>query len=213
MIKYGSPTVTLIVGPENVVMTAHKAVLTKDDGFFATCLKDGRFAEGINYKITLPDEEPENIGKILAFLYTGTLSWNHLQTSGPSSSTTELIEFYILADKYCLKDMAYAAVNAVDTGNWRPREPLFWSQFQLLKDSGLQGGMMWSKLVDSLCDEVLHDGCDGEYSDDLGSLLNGGLESDPAVAIDFLREISNSKRARARARARAAIAARANGWG
>ncbi|KEF62236.1 uncharacterized protein A1O9_00208 [Exophiala aquamarina CBS 119918] len=194
MISYSSPTVTLLVGPEKVAMMAHRAFLTNYDGFFATCLKDDRFAEGMKNKISLPDEETEKIGKILMFLYTGKL-WSPLPDSVACPSNTELVEFYTLADKYCLKELANIAVNYVGPGRWC-QEPFPWSLFKRLNDSVLRGSMMWSKLVEWVCREILSDHNSDEYLGELRSIVDG-LGSDPSAAIDFLREISDIRTARA----------------
>lgn len=111
-IEYCSPIVALIVGPEELVMTAHKEVLTKINSFFATCLMNGCFEEGMENVIKLPHEEPQNIRKILSFLYA----------EDPFSvplTLTEVINRYILADKYCLEEMASRALDRV-VSQWGP---------------------------------------------------------------------------------------------
>jgi hypothetical protein len=85
---YCSPIVMLIVGPEELVMRAHKEVLTKFNSFFATCLKDGRFEEGMENVIMLPDEDPQNIRKILSGFSTPTTCGRYGHRSQKLSTST-----------------------------------------------------------------------------------------------------------------------------
>jgi hypothetical protein len=52
---FTSPIITLEVGPEATIMTAHKAILTKSD-YFAKCLKN--FKEGVENRVKLLDDRP-----------------------------------------------------------------------------------------------------------------------------------------------------------
>ncbi|KAK5454189.1 hypothetical protein LTS15_006189 [Exophiala xenobiotica] len=51
---FTSPIITLEVGPEATIMTAHKAILTKSD-YFAKCLKN--FKEGVENRVKLLERQ------------------------------------------------------------------------------------------------------------------------------------------------------------
>lgn len=192
----------LIVGPEQLVMTAHKEVLTKFNSFFATSLENGRAEEGTENVIKLPDEEPQNIRQILSFLY-GADPWSI------PLSLTDVINRYILADKYRLEELASCALNRAvsQTDGWSV-ESTSWSHFEQLKAAGLQGSMMWSTLMGAICTKLVPRNANfGNL--DLESLLADGLESDSTAAIDLLREIS-TRVTQARIDRETA---QANGWG
>jgi len=178
--------VALIVGPEQVSMAAHKEVLTVCDGFFASCLEDERFAEGVKNEIKLPDETPENVGKILSFLYL-CMEDNERQVS--FLCLTEVVEYYILAQKYCITEMAHIARLAVnDSLICFPRKTprIYYSHLKLLKDSGLTRSDMWFDLLREVCRHILKH---KHKSEELRPMPKEGLESDLEATTDILRMV------------------------
>ncbi|KAK5267789.1 hypothetical protein LTR99_009755 [Exophiala xenobiotica] len=136
---FASPIITLEVGPEATIMTAHKAILTKSV-YFANCLKN--FKEGVENKIKLADDRPADILRILCFLYTGKMFEG--DTGDPChdpdrhwtpQGVTDLISIYITADKYCVTGMLYRATAMM--GCVRRVKSLNLSHLQQLADAGL----------------------------------------------------------------------------
>ncbi|KAL2074398.1 hypothetical protein VTL71DRAFT_8176 [Oculimacula yallundae] len=79
--------VTLLVGPSEVKLTAHKALLAFVSDFFDAALY-GNFKEGQSSLIRLPEETPARIAAFLAWAYSG-----HIETSVCA------FELWILGDR------------------------------------------------------------------------------------------------------------------
>ncbi|KAK4946450.1 hypothetical protein LTR10_014649 [Elasticomyces elasticus] len=115
-----SPIITLEAGLEATPLTAHKAILTKCS-YFAKCLESDRFEEGINNKIRLPDESSEDLVKLLGWLYTGKLYAGdredmqivELRSQPTTLAVMDLVNLFIIADKYCCDDMAAKVLEIV----------------------------------------------------------------------------------------------------
>lgn len=68
-----SPIITLRIGPDNTTLRAYEAILCRLP-FFRAALQ-GAFQEASEKAITMPEDDPESIGALLEFLYTGSYSY------------------------------------------------------------------------------------------------------------------------------------------
>ncbi len=100
---YSSPIYKLIVGPDRKVFTAHQAILEKSY-WFLSC---SRFVEGQTLEICLPDDRPEHMEKIIAWLYTDQLEYHRPRITSDDSTPalTDLVSLYIVAHKYFVKGL------------------------------------------------------------------------------------------------------------
>ena len=100
---YSSPIFTLIVGEDRRLFTVHKAVLEKSY-FFASCMQ---FKEGQTLEIPLPEDKPEHVEKIIAWLYTGQLEYHRPRISSDDArpALEDLVSLYIVADKYFVQGL------------------------------------------------------------------------------------------------------------
>ena len=182
--KLASPIVTLRVGPEKTILTAHKAILVQSK-FFASCLGEGRFEEGSKNEIDCPEDAPEDMLAIVRYLYTG-----HYLDNGPCSWCTDdvtqhiagLIHLYAIADKYCIDDMCEKLLRTAS--NSLQVSTISWSYLDRMKQAGLQGSKMWKVFVRGLS-TGLHT-TSGHA--DLDRILQEGLDADMETAMELLRE-------------------------
>ncbi len=95
---YSSPIFRLIVGPDRKVFTAHRAVLEKSY-FFASC---AQFKEGQTLEVFLPEDKPEQMERIVAWLYTSQLEYHRPRITSDDArpALIDLVSLYIVADKY-----------------------------------------------------------------------------------------------------------------
>ncbi|KAK7900142.1 hypothetical protein LTR67_003888 [Exophiala xenobiotica] len=135
---FASTIITLEVGQEGTIMTAHKAILTKSN-YFAKCLEN--FKEGVENKIKLPDDRPVDILRILCFLYTGKLfegdtgdPWRNADRHWTPQRVTDLINIYIVADRYCVNEMYCRAIKRLCS---IPDKSIDLSHLQQHADAGL----------------------------------------------------------------------------
>jgi hypothetical protein len=186
--------VTIRVGSDEqhtTIFTAHRDVLIKSR-FFAACLQEGRFQEGLTGEVTLPEEAPENVNRLLGWLYTGkasdrwpqpliTLRKHGLHIKPQQEIVGELVDDCTLADRYLLDDVRSALIGRIlSSAPYLTREHL-----QTLEESGIQGSQDWQAIIVSL-GKRMYDG----YETSLDDLMteealaeNGGDE--------MLRQIEN----------------------
>jgi hypothetical protein len=159
--KPNKPIVTLRVGPEEMIITAHKDVLIKC-GFFAACLKEDCSKEGRKDEVNLPGREPQNVFKLLHWLYSGYTidvpsSLEYFETNpGRSNSTpdeqlqqhgftTILVTDYILASRYCAEDV----LTTIDekANGYLLHQCIRWEHLVLLESAGLKNSQLWRTFV------------------------------------------------------------------
>ncbi|KAJ9611771.1 hypothetical protein H2200_004955 [Cladophialophora chaetospira] len=172
-----SPVVTLRVGPNNVTLTAHKAVLTTT-AHFAKCLEEGRFEEGDNKIITLPEDDPAYMAAVIRFLYCGYIFVPKSRAS--ETYLTYLIKLYAIADKYCIEKMCEYAVTLVE-GKHQPL--LIWDHVEQLKSMGLRGSSLWKSFTIRI-QHRLRGGAD--VGIDLEKLWRDGLRADDETSIELV---------------------------
>jgi hypothetical protein len=80
--------------------------------FFNACLHPQNFKEGVEKVVTLPEDIPDAVGIVLAFLYKGRLNLP-MEVVGmfypgglDSQAVTKLIDLYLIADRLCIEKMA-----------------------------------------------------------------------------------------------------------
>lgn len=96
-----SEAVFLIVGPEEVVITAHRAMLCKIE-FFQKCFR-GTFKKSEGKQIRLPEDEPNVIIAMLEYMYFGTLP--RATQLSKFHEGMNLAKLYAAAVKYCMEDL------------------------------------------------------------------------------------------------------------
>jgi hypothetical protein len=192
-----SPTVTLRVGAQSHVFTAHKNILMRAE-YFARCLGDGRFEEGVSNNINLPTEDPQSIVAITRFLYTGNILSGGDESdrqifASPGGSgdmaylggiLKELISTFIIADKYCIVPMYEKALTLAQ--HCTENSTVEWCHLEAVQAAGLQGSKMW-QLLSSAAAEACKAGFD-----DLKKMLDDGLRSNPEAAVDILEKITKT---------------------
>lgn len=173
---------------------AHRAVLTKHKNFLSPHLENAGFEDGGNTELKVPGESPEDIAIMLSYLYTGSLP----MPKNTQPTIEAHITYYVIAKRFGIEEMANNAVNCCGGAGWDV-EAIYWSHFVQLRDVGLRQSKMWSRLMDLLCTEILYDARGDSWRPKpksvLGGVLEGGMESDPAAAIELLRQISDRLKA------------------
>ncbi|KAI1609257.1 hypothetical protein EDD37DRAFT_653780 [Exophiala viscosa] len=187
-----SPIITLEAGPDATPLTAHKAILTRCS-YFAKCLDD-RFEEGINNKIKLPQESPEDLLKLLSWLYTGKLYAGdredmqivELRSEPTTMAVMDLINLFIIADKYCCDRMAAKVLEIVGDSDCIGPEEVSVCHLERVYDADLRGSLLWQVLMEKLA-RGFHR---ADQRFDVLSLYGKGLDAKPDIASDLLMEIA-----------------------
>jgi hypothetical protein len=183
--EFASTIITLEVGPEATIMTAHKAILTRSN-YFAKCLKN--FKEGVQNKVKLPDDRPADILRILCFLYTGKIFEG--DTGDPSrnpdrhwtpEAVTDLISIHIVADRYCDKEMLYRALAMMDSV---PVKSLNLSHLQQLADAGLGDRAMSDTTIHKIARNAIDD------PKWLRIMLDEEVNLDPEIVVKILKKLT-----------------------
>ncbi|EXJ95713.1 hypothetical protein A1O1_00836 [Capronia coronata CBS 617.96] len=187
---FGSPLITLLVGPQEMVLTAHKAILTQCE-YFSKCLDGKRFQEGVDSCIKFPEDDPKEVLWIIQYLYTGKIfddiavfhnGCANLSDYDPPLSA--LISRYATADKYCLTNMCKVIqgtfVLQKDAGE------IAWAHLEQLIAAGLRGSGLCELILDKLIE-----GLRARKSPiDLLCLLNDGLRSEPEIAMEIMEGLA-----------------------
>ena len=182
-----SPTVNLRVGPDGLVLTAHKAILTRSQ-FFASCLEEGRFEEGLKNEICLPEEHPHNLLAILRFLYTGNAleePWywpNNYEGPEGERGIPAVINLLIVADKFCMEEMCFHLERLII--NNFSCYTVEWKELEQVKQAGIRRPSLWQAIKSKLASALIGRG----RGPDLEKLLADGLEDDIETAMWLLRE-------------------------
>lgn len=74
MSMYTSPIIRVVAGPQERVIYAHQEILGRSK-FFNACLQPQNFNEGVEKVVSLPEDNPDAIKIVLAFLYEGRFSF------------------------------------------------------------------------------------------------------------------------------------------
>lgn len=94
-------TVTLVVGELKISFHVHEAILCKVSPVFKAAFTS-TFKEGLERKMTLPDDDADLFNLLVEWLYAG--SYNIPQPTGHKDKDAarfmEFIRLYVLADKY-----------------------------------------------------------------------------------------------------------------
>lgn len=100
-----SPIITLSIGPHKTELRAYEAILCGLP-FFRAALQ-GDFKEASEKAITMPEDDPETIGALIEFLYTGSYTYAFkpasLSANIPVSDVTQgafHVAVYAVASKY-----------------------------------------------------------------------------------------------------------------
>ena len=149
--------------------------------YFTGCLRDGRFAEGANLLVKLPDEEPERMMLLIRFLYTDTVP--EYAEIEENSRLEKFVSMYIVAHRYCAERLCARALALAATAMKTVR--IKWCHFHELGKAELQGSNMWSLFVREAVRECCESFCN------LKILLEDGLQSNGDAAVDILQEFAN----------------------
>ncbi|EXJ89811.1 hypothetical protein A1O3_02878 [Capronia epimyces CBS 606.96] len=189
--RFNSAIVTLLVGPSRLELKAHKdALLTCK--YFAICLQQDGFREGVTNEIHLPDEQPDNMAKILQWVYSPEPvrsynrvfqeNWRQCRGLQEKEDLLEgLIADFILAHKYLLDEMTDAVVDVVRRQQYPDTEWVKWKHLGRLKSSGHQCSSLWEGLMLQLAELIIKEECD------LNDLLDDGLEEDTDALRNLMR--------------------------
>ncbi|KAJ9611770.1 hypothetical protein H2200_004954 [Cladophialophora chaetospira] len=182
--KFSSPIITLRIGPERTIVTAHKAILTEAD-YFAKCLAEGRFDEGAKNEIECPEDVARDMLAVARYLYTGGLHQPGHQFAHPSSyDMPQLIQLYAIADKYCIDGMCQQVLNIIRTHY--PALRMTWRHLDQLKEAGLHGSRIWKLFIERIAQNL------DEYRTHVNvtEMLQDGLGSDAETAMELLRQVA-----------------------
>ena len=114
--RFNGEIFTIKVGDMNPhTFTAHKEILAQSPVLMAMC--SDRFMEGAAKTIKLPDDNVEAIGRMLEFLYGHgeEAALDFSTTASDSVVAKKLLELYVLADKYQLKNFQTLVIDRFDT--------------------------------------------------------------------------------------------------
>ncbi|KAK5192492.1 hypothetical protein LTR47_005571 [Exophiala xenobiotica] len=188
-----SPIVTLEVGPTPVLLKAHKNVLTRCN-YFVKCLEPGKFEEGVSNKIRLPDDRPEDMRRLVGFLYAGRLLhgrdsdsdlvYNDILWGPVGDWVMYLIQCFRVADKFCVDEMCEAVMEVVEDSI--PAGAFRWRHLAKLNDAGLRGSTFWQAVLKMMARGFVR----AERQVDLDKLMNDGLASNPEISLELLKEIA-----------------------
>lgn len=103
--------VTVLVGPSEKTYTLHEKALSSGSAFFAKALKDGRFKEGAEMCIKLPEETPEIFESLVQWLYNGFVQ--HDITIPGKISLYAFPQIYAIANRLLIPGLKDAAVDAL----------------------------------------------------------------------------------------------------
>ncbi|KAI9700350.1 MAG: hypothetical protein M1836_002365 [Candelina mexicana] len=108
--RFLSPIFSVLVGPEKILMTAHKEVLCQSP--VLRCMCTGPFVESSAKALILSEDDPAIFTLLMEYLYSGTYDPKHSDLTTISSSDKnngkssdrmeEATDLYLLADKYAL---------------------------------------------------------------------------------------------------------------
>ncbi|KAK5220522.1 hypothetical protein LTR72_007144 [Exophiala xenobiotica] len=182
---FASTIITLEVGPEATIMTAHRAILTRSD-YFAKCLQN--FKEGVQNKVKLPEDSPADILRILCFLYTGKMFEGDTgdQCRSPdrnwtTQGVTDLISIYITADKYCVTDMSSGVIYRICNV---PVKSFDLSHLQQFNDAGLGDCTMSRYIIANIAYSAIGD------PKRLRMMLDKEVDLDPELGLKLLKRIT-----------------------
>lgn len=102
-----SDIITIYVGPERRVYTAHKDLLIARSPFFEKCLQSG-FKEGKQNEVCAEEDVPEAFDLLVIWIYTETVT-----PLSDLARTKAALHAYMLADKYCMITFQNAIVDAM----------------------------------------------------------------------------------------------------
>ena len=192
--SYSSPVVVLLVGSRKKALFAHKDILAPVR-FFGACLQPNRFAEGYAtagcpLQVTLPEDDPEAMGDVVHYLYTGRLELELKEGVNDSeeieNTMQRLVNLYIAADKYQIEDLCNMIVDAViritrrylTTSNW-PED---------LRIAGLGDSLLRKYLIQKLAYDIRSCGMDVIEKD--GMPIRADLRRYPETGLDVLEELA-----------------------
>lgn len=112
-----SPTVTLLIGPDNIQFNASQHILCRLS-FFRAAL-EGQFREASEKKLTMPEDDPQNVSAVIEFLYTGNYTYQYRtdekSAPSPAPDLTEglyHVGVYATAHKYGCEMLEEAALRS-----------------------------------------------------------------------------------------------------
>lgn len=113
-----APTVTLLIGPDNVEFHVSQILLCTLP-FFRAALK-GDFLEATDQRIAMPEDEPQHVSAMIEFISTGGYTYSYLPApeADSAASPADLLEgsfhigVYVTASKYDSDALAKASLIA-----------------------------------------------------------------------------------------------------
>lgn len=116
-----SPIITLRIGPDETTLRAQENILCRLP-FFRAALQGG-FQEASDKTITMPEDDPESIGTLIEFLYTGSYSYTFQLAALPGTDDGDTIPIsdvtqgsfhvavYAVASKYDCEELVKGALS------------------------------------------------------------------------------------------------------
>ncbi|KAJ9611775.1 hypothetical protein H2200_004959 [Cladophialophora chaetospira] len=192
---YSSPIFKLIVGPDREVFTAHRAVLEKSY-FFASC---AQFKEGETLEILLPEDKPEHMERIVAWLYTSQLEYHRPRVTSDDSrpALIDLVSLYIVADKYFVSGLQMKIKEMFEKHfNLQGIDTAFahHSFFSLLRAAGLSDPdlcPLTNLLLEKLATDLRRHGWN-QYINEVDSGLAEELVEDPNLMVKLVQRLADS---------------------
>ena len=100
----GVHTVTILVGEDSTPFFVHRDQLCDASSFFKAAF-EGAFLEGIEMRMSLPEEEEHTFDLFIQWLYNQGYEIFHEKDNDKGQQYMEPVKLYILADKYDVTDL------------------------------------------------------------------------------------------------------------
>lgn len=109
-----SPSVEIIVGPNEVVFTLPKDLLGYYSPYFKACF-NGSFKEGKEGVLRLPDENPEHFKILAEYIRSGDTQYHFQESNHTLQQKYGLcMDYIIFTDKYDISEAASAISSELD---------------------------------------------------------------------------------------------------
>jgi hypothetical protein len=186
---FGSPIFKLIVGGK--VLTAHRAILEKSCWF----QRSFQFREGLTQEMHFPEDAPEQMERILSWLYTGQLEYHRPKIASHDSkpSLTDAVLLYIVADKYMFSDLQRRIEDMFHKYFLQDIETAFshHSYLKILREAGLPDCCGLKKvLLDNLAGDLRRHGWN-MYTKEVDPGLVEELENDPKAMLKLMEHLTD----------------------
>ncbi|ETI25248.1 hypothetical protein G647_04622 [Cladophialophora carrionii CBS 160.54] len=188
---FGSPVFKLVVGGK--VLTAHRAILEKSCWF----QRSFQFREGLTQEMHFPEDAPEQMERVLSWLYTGQLEYHRPKIASHDSkpSLTDAVLLYIVADKYMVHDLTRRIEEMFRKYFEQDIETAFshHSYLRTLREAGLPDCYGLKKvLLENLAVDLQRHGWK-MYTKEVDPGLIEELENDPKTMLKLMENLTDMR--------------------